>query len=132
MKLRGRVGVITGAESHVAQSIARVLAADGMSLMLIAQPGTHVRDLAEALEQQYGVRCFPVAADVEDAEAIDRVTMHAEQHLGAIDALINTVPGHIATALRPTMEQRGHGKIIDVVDGTEATAGEVLAMLTER
>jgi len=130
VRLRGRVGVITGAESDAAQSIARALAADGMSLMLIAQPGTHVRDLAETLEQEHGVRCFPAAADVMDPAAVDRLIMHAEQHLGAIDALISTVPGCMDMALRPTMEQRGRGSIIDVSDGRDVTADDVLVMLT--
>jgi NAD(P)-dependent dehydrogenase (short-subunit alcohol dehydrogenase family) len=101
-----------------------------MSLMIIARPGTHVRHLAEALEQEHGVRCFPAAADVEDPEAVDRLIMHAEQHIGAIDVLIGTVPGCMAAALRPTMEQRGRGNVIDLTHSKEATATEVVAMVT--
>ncbi|HJR90538.1 MAG TPA: SDR family NAD(P)-dependent oxidoreductase [Aeromicrobium sp.] len=126
------MGLLTGADSDVAQAMARALAADGMSLMLIARPGTHVRELAETLEREHGVRCFPAAADVEDPEAVDRLIMHAEQHLGAIDVLISTVPGCVAAALRPTMEQRGRGNIIDLTDGEETTAAEILALLTGR
>ena len=129
-RLRGRVGIVTGADSDVGQAIALALAADGMSLMLIARPGTQVRELAETLEREHGIRCFPAAADVEDPEAVDRLIMHAEQHIGAIDVLISTVPGCLATALRPTMEQRGHGSIIDMTGDEGTTAAQVLAMLT--
>ena len=113
-RLRGRVGIVTGAESTVGREIARTLASEGMSLMLIARPGSHVRDLAESLAESHAIRCFPAALDVTDPAAVDRIVMHAEQHVGTIDVLVNTVDGRIAEALLPTMEQRGRGHIIDV------------------
>lgn len=115
-RLRGRVGVITGADAEAGQDIARALAAEGMSLMIIARPGTHVRGLAESLEQAHAIRCFPAAADVTDRDAVDRLVMHAEQHVGPIDVLVNLVPGCMSEALRPTMDQRGHGIILDADD----------------
>jgi NADP-dependent 3-hydroxy acid dehydrogenase YdfG len=121
-RLRGRVGVITGAESEAATAVARALAAEGMSLMLIARPGAHVRDLAEELSDTNDVRCLPAAADVSDRGAVDRLVMHAEQHVGTIDALVNLVPGCMSEALRPTMDQRGHGIILDLDDATVAAA----------
>jgi len=110
----GRVAVITGAESDAGKGFARALAAQGMSLMVIAQPGHQVRDLAEELEQAHGIRCFPASADVTDPAAVDRLVMHAEQHVGTIDMVVNTVPGCVTDALRQTMQQRGHGYIVDV------------------
>jgi len=113
-RLRGRVGVITGADSDAGQDVARALAAEGMSLMLIAQPGSHVRNLAEELSATHDVRCFPASLDVTDQAAVDRIVMHAEQHLGTVDALVNTVTGRMTDALLPTMEQRGRGHIVNV------------------
>jgi short-subunit dehydrogenase len=121
-RLRGRVGVITGADSLAGQSMARALAAEGMSLMLVAEPGSNVRDLAEALSEAHQIRCFPAAADIDDRGAVDRLVMHAEQHVGTIDALVNLVPGCMSEALRPTMDQRGHGIILDVDGATVAAA----------
>ena len=114
VQLRGRVGVVTGADSDVGTAIARNLAAEGMSLMLIARPGHHVRALAEDLEREHGIRCFPASADVADPGAVDRLGMHAEQHLGGIDGLVNTRPGNLTAALLPTMDQRGRGAIVNV------------------
>jgi short-subunit dehydrogenase len=59
--LRGRVGVITGADAPAGKDVARALAAEGMSLVLIARPGAHVRDLAEELAEAHDIRCFPAA-----------------------------------------------------------------------
>ena len=120
MRLRGRVGIITGANSDLGQSIARALAAEGVSLMLVAEPGAQVRARAEDLEAEFGIRCFPASADVADRDAVDRLVMHAEQHVGTIDVLVNLVPGGMSDALRPTMDQRGHGLIVDVEDAPTA------------
>jgi NAD(P)-dependent dehydrogenase (short-subunit alcohol dehydrogenase family) len=114
VQFNGRVAVVTGAETDVGQGFARALASQGMSLMVIAQPGHQVRDFAEELERTHGIRCFPAAADVTDSDAVDRLVMHAEQHVGTIDMVVNTVPGCVTEALIPTMRQRGHGYIVDV------------------
>jgi short-subunit dehydrogenase len=108
------VGVVTGADSPAGAEIARDLAAQGMALVLIAQPGAQVRDLAESLEAEHSVRCFPASLDVMDPAAVDRIVMHAEQHVGAVDLLVNVVPGRLTDALIPTMEQRGQGEIQDL------------------
>jgi short-subunit dehydrogenase len=108
------VGVVTGADSPAGTDAARALAAEGMALVLIARPGTQVRDLAESLEAEHGVRCFPASLDVMDPAAVDRIVMHAEQHVGTVDLLVNLVPGRLTDALLPTMEQRGRGEIQDL------------------
>jgi NADP-dependent 3-hydroxy acid dehydrogenase YdfG len=125
VRLRGRVGIITGADSAIGTAVARALADEGMSLMLIAQPGAHVRDLAEELSEANDIRCFPAAADVSDRDAVDRLVMHAEQHVGPIDLLVNLVPGQMTAALRPTMALRGRGHIID----SPTSPAEVVALL---
>jgi len=116
------VGVITGADSEAGQAIARSLAADGMSLMLISRPGAQVRALAEELADAHGIRCFPASLDVGDPDAVDRIVMHAEQHVGAVDVLVNTIPGRMTEALLPTMEQRGHGHVANLAPAPPLTA----------
>ena len=118
------MGVITGAESDAATVVARALAAEGMSLMLIARPGAHVRALAEELSATHGVRCFPASLDVADPAAVDRIVMHAEQHVGTIDLLVNTLAGAVTEALRPTMVQRGRGLIVNLPPAPHLPTGE--------
>lgn len=112
MTLRGRVGVVTGADSDAGRRTGSALAADGMSLMLLSCPGARVHDLAEDLARQHNVTCMAASVDVTDPSAVDRVLMHVEQHLGPIDVVVSTVPGALVEAVLPTMAARGRGHIV--------------------
>lgn len=112
MRLDGRIGIVTGADTAAGRAIAEALAIDGMSLMLLARPPARVHALAEDLSSQHGVRCFAATIDDADPAAVDRVLMHVEQHLGPIDAVISLVPGVLVQAALPAMESRGRGHVI--------------------
>jgi 3-oxoacyl-[acyl-carrier protein] reductase len=148
VRLSGRIGVVTGAGRGLGREIATALASEGMSLMLLARTGNEVRALAEDLTARYGVKAFPAAVDVSDAAAIDRVVMHAEQHLGTVDLLVNNAarieaterpfweadleevwgvvetnlrgPMVLTRALLPPMVQRGHGRIVTIASRARA------------
>ncbi|MDT7538564.1 MAG: hypothetical protein QOI82_2149 [Actinomycetota bacterium] len=147
-ELEGRVGVVTGAGRGIGREIARSLAADGMSLLLLARTGTQVRDLAEELATSYGGKMLPAAVDVSDPAAVDRVVLHAEQHLGTVDLLVNNAaiiesrevpfwdgdpaemwrvietnlrgPLLMTRALLPPMVQRGHGHVVNIASRARA------------
>ncbi|MCA1713056.1 MAG: SDR family NAD(P)-dependent oxidoreductase [Actinobacteria bacterium] len=148
MTLRGRVGVVTGASRGIGREIATALAAEGMSLLLLARTGAAVRQLAEQLTSSYDVKAFPAAIDVADPEAVDRVVLHAEQHLGPVDLLVNNAarietterlfwqadPGEmwsvvetnlrgpllLTRALLPPMVDRGHGRVVNIASRARA------------
>lgn len=147
-ELEGRIGVVTGAGRGIGREIARSLAADGMSLLLLARTGPQVRDLADELSTSYGVKVLPAAVDVSDPEAVHRVIAHAEQHLGTVDLLVNNAatiesrevpfwesdpaemwrvietnlrgPLLMTRALLPPMVQRGHGHIVNLTSRARA------------
>lgn len=112
MTLRGRVGIVTGADSDAGRRAVAALAADGMSLMLLASPGARLHDLAEDVARQHSVTCMAASVDVTDPSAVDRVLMHVEQHLGPIDVVVSTVPGALVEAVLPTMAARGRGHVV--------------------
>jgi NADP-dependent 3-hydroxy acid dehydrogenase YdfG len=112
--LNGHVGIVTGADTGAGRAIAEALAAQGMSLMLLARPPERLHDLAEELAARHGVRCFAATIDDSDPAAVDRILMHVEQHLGPIDAVISLVPGVLVDAALPAMEARGRGHVVHV------------------
>ncbi|MCW2599631.1 MAG: 3-oxoacyl-ACP reductase [Frankiales bacterium] len=141
-RLTGRVGVVTGAGRGLGREIATALAAEGMSLLLLSRTGAEVRALAEDLHNLHGVQVLPAAVDVADADAVDRLVLHAEQHLGTVDLLVNNAarvesterpfweadmaemwgvvetnlrgPMLLTRALLPAMVQRGHGHVVTI------------------
>jgi short-subunit dehydrogenase len=147
-ELEGRIGVVTGAGRGIGRAIAGSLAADGMSLLLLARTGAQVRELAEELSSAYGGKMLPAAVDVADPAAVDRVVQHAEQHLGTVDLLVNNAatiesrevpfwegdvdemwrvietnlrgPLLLTHALLPPMVQRGHGHVVNVTSRARA------------
>ena len=146
--LEGRVGVVTGAGRGIGRVVARSLAAEGMSLLLLSRTGEQVRTLAEELTSLYGGKMLPAAMDVSDAAAVERVVLHAEQHLGTVDLLVNNAatiesrevpfwhadaaemwrvvetnlrgPMLMTRALLPPMVQRGHGHIVNIASRARA------------
>ena len=148
MSLRGRVGIVTGAGRGIGRAIALALGAQGMSLLLVSRTGEQVRAVADEIAAQHDVHCLPAAIDVTDAEAVARVLLHAEQHLGAVDLLVNNAaviehaevpfwesdldemwrvvetnlrgPFVMTHALLPAMIQRGRGHIVNLTSRARA------------
>jgi 3-oxoacyl-[acyl-carrier protein] reductase len=146
--LQGRIGVVTGAGRGIGREIAKALAAEGMSLLLLSRTGGRVRDLADELTSAYGAKMLPAAVDVSDPAAVDRVVLHAEQQLGAVDLLVNNAarietterpfweadpdemwqvvetnlrgPLLLTRALLPPMLQRGHGHVVNIASRARA------------
>jgi short-subunit dehydrogenase len=146
--LQGRIGVVTGAGRGIGREIALGLAAEGMSLLLLARTGSQVRELAEELTSSYGGKMLPAGLDVSDPAAVGRVVAHAEQHLGTVDLLVNNAatiesrerrfweadpaemwrvvetnlrgPMLMTHALLPPMVQRGHGHVVNITSRARA------------
>jgi short-subunit dehydrogenase len=149
-ELTGRVGAVSGAGRGIGRAIATALAAEGMNLLLLARTGSQVRGVADDLTTRYGVHVLPAAVDVTDADAVERTVLHAEQHLGTVDLLVNNAaviereerrfweadveeawrvlsnnlrgPLLLTRALLPPMVERGHGHVVNVTSRGRAAS----------
>lgn len=147
-RLRGRIGVVSGAGRGLGAAVAEALAREGMSLLLLARTGAQVRAVGERLAEENGVRVLPAAIDVADPAAVERVVLHAEQQLGPVDLLVNGAarieevpqvfweadvaeawsvvetnlrgPLLLTRALLPAMVQRGHGHVVGIASRARA------------
>jgi short-subunit dehydrogenase len=86
--LAGRTAVITGAASGIGRATARLLAADGVHLVLADVDEEGLRGLARELAGRAGtVSC--IVADVSRAEAVERLLEGATAGGAAVDVVVH-------------------------------------------
>lgn len=95
--MRKRVVVVTGASAGVGRAAVRAFAASGAAIGLIAR-GTERLDDAVREIRNSGGEALAIAADVADAEAVDRAAEQIERTLGPIDVWVNAA---MATVFAP-------------------------------
>ncbi|MEV7344337.1 SDR family NAD(P)-dependent oxidoreductase [Streptomyces sp. NPDC093544] len=88
MDLKGTVTVVTGASSGIGAAVARVLAARGSAVALVARREDRLVALAEELTAAGG-RALPVEADVTDPEQARAAVERAVEEWGRLDILVN-------------------------------------------
>jgi uncharacterized protein len=69
----GGWAVVTGASEGIGREFARLLAARGLNLILVARREPLLRSLAAELTSAHGIECLVLAADLSDAGAVQRV-----------------------------------------------------------
>ena len=83
--LKDKVAVVTGASSGIGHAAARLLAAEGTHVILVARSG----DKLEALASEIGDRATVQAADVGERAAMERIFETVKSRFGGLDLLFN-------------------------------------------
>jgi len=86
--LTGRVAIVTGASSGIGEAVARTLAAEGASVVLVARRAERLEALAKEIDEAGG-RAHPVPGDVAVRRDMEAVAAEALDRLGRIDVLVN-------------------------------------------
>ena len=137
--LTGSVAIVTGASSGIGEGIARMLAAEGAQVTLVARRQHELERVAEAIRSQGGT-ALVAPADLRDDQALRAVVERTRATLGPIDILVNaggivqTTPIHtldlqawdaglagnlraptlLCAAVLPEMRARKRGTIINI------------------
>ena len=98
-ELRGKVALVTGANTGIGEAIAHKLAEQGVEVAVAGsrRPGEAER-VAEALRVS-GVRSIAAAADLTRGAEAERLVREATEQLGKIDILVNCAGGFWARRL---------------------------------
>ena len=86
--IKEKVVVITGASSGLGEATARLLAAEGASVVLGARRAERLKTLADELIGNGG-KAMAAATDVTDREQVKRLVDTAVQKFGRIDVMLN-------------------------------------------
>ncbi|HLN57107.1 MAG TPA: SDR family oxidoreductase, partial [Thermoanaerobaculia bacterium] len=91
MKPRGSSGnaLVTGASSGIGKELARLIAADGYDLVLVARRQERLEELARELSVAHGVSARVIAADLADPDSPKRIVEELEAERIAVDVLVN-------------------------------------------
>ncbi|MRG60374.1 SDR family NAD(P)-dependent oxidoreductase [Agromyces sp. CFH 90414] len=85
----GTTALVTGASSGLGASFATQLAQRGADVVLVARRDGRLRELAERIEREHGVRATPIALDLARPDAHTRLRGELEERGIRIDTLIN-------------------------------------------
>jgi len=110
--IEGKVVVITGASSGLGEATARLLAAQGASVVLGARRIDRLKVLADELSRRGG-KALAVPTDVVQCDQVKRLVDAAVQTYGRIDVMINNA-GLMPQALLERLKIDEWNRMIDV------------------
>jgi len=104
-RLRGRVGLITGAASGIGAAGADLFAAHGAALVLLDQDRAGGQRVADAITARHGRSVF-VSGDAASADDVTRAVRTATERFGKLDLLwANAGTGVAKTVPETTLEE---------------------------
>jgi NAD(P)-dependent dehydrogenase (short-subunit alcohol dehydrogenase family) len=86
--LTGKSIMITGASSGIGAAAARLFAARGASVVLMARRANRLKGLADEINAA-GTRAIPVPGDVTSQDDVRHTVSEAVRHFGRLDAAFN-------------------------------------------
>jgi 3-oxoacyl-[acyl-carrier protein] reductase len=88
LALRGKVAIVGGASQGIGFAIARLLAAEGAQVAMVARRQERL-DRAAATITEAGGTAFAIPADIRQAEDCARIVAGAVDRFGSLDILVN-------------------------------------------
>lgn len=151
--MNGKWALITGATGGLGTEFAKLHAARGGNLLLVARDAEKLKAMKQGLEETYSVRVTAFTADLSEEDAADQIYAFTKQENIQVDYLINNAGfGGRGEFHRRTMEQdmsmlsvnvvtvtkllklflpdfvsRGEGKILNVSSTAALTPGPLQA-----
>jgi len=89
LALRDKVAIVGGASQGIGFAIARLLAAEGAHVAMVARRRERLDGAVAQVAAQGGGRAFAIAADIRKAEDCERIVATAAREFGRLDVLVS-------------------------------------------
>jgi len=144
LELKGRTALVTGASMGIGRGIAFALAAEGVTLTLVARRDQLLNEVADSIAEAGGTRPHVIATDIMDDDAPEHIAKRAIDRMGHVAILVNCAGGsrplpidapeekwveamtlnftrqrQLTSALLSQMIDRGWGRIINITGKSE-------------
>jgi 3-oxoacyl-[acyl-carrier protein] reductase len=126
-ELSGKVAIVTGASKGIGAQIARLLAAQGASVVVNYATSKGGADEVVATILKDGGKAIAVQADVAKIADVKRLFTATKDAFGALDVLVNNAGVFTFVALEQVTEEDFHRQFNANVLGTLLTTREALA-----
>lgn len=124
---RPRAGIvlITGASSGIGRELARLYAADGAGLVLVARSQDRLRELAAELVAQYGAQAQVLPADLSRPSSPGEIADELAQRNIDVDVLVNNA----GFGAHGSVAELGAQRQLDMIDVNVAALTQLTALL---
>ncbi len=89
LSIEGRTALVGGASQGIGYGIARLLAAEGADVAIVARRAAPLADAAARIREETGRRVVEIAADIRQPADCERIVASAAAQLGRLDILVN-------------------------------------------
>ena len=101
--LQGKHALVAGGSRGIGKAIARVLAQEGVDVVIASRSMPDLEKSAREIEDETGQRVIPMAMDATNTEQVNQVVAEAADKLGGLHIVVNSasLPGGSASAVGP-------------------------------
>src|SRR5688572_9690562 len=110
--LQGKVAFVTGGGTGITGGVARALSEAGARIAITSRKEENLIPQKQFIEENGG-KCFAVAADVRDFDAVENAIAKTVEHYGHIDIVINGAAGNFLCAA-DQLSANGFGTVVDI------------------
>jgi NAD(P)-dependent dehydrogenase (short-subunit alcohol dehydrogenase family) len=89
MELKEKIAIVTGANSGIGKAIASALAKEGANVVVTARRQNENRQVAQELDERFGVKTLAVEVDVSREADCDRLFKETVKAFGTVHILVN-------------------------------------------
>lgn len=133
MRLENKLAFITGGGRGIGREIALTFAREGANVVVVARSENQVAQVAEEIQNEFGVNALGVVCDVADVESVSKAFAATKEHFGTMpDILVNNAGIAESAPFHKTSDELWH-RIIEInLTGTFYCTREALPSMLEK